>query len=371
MAGRFLSLEEAARQLGVSVDDVNRLVDRKKLFPMRDGGTLKFKADDIERAARDLADGGSQAGPSDDLALSSVIGVGGGGGDELVLDDGGTSADLHSIFGSEAAGDSGAHTVLHNAPIGGGKPGSSLSLGSDVLGGGKPAAEKSLESADLELESIIGASSPSLGGSGAAGSKAGGSGLALDLSDVGPAVGSGPLAAGSGAAGLSDVGLSLEGDDALVLGGSDVKPASGNLAGSGPLLGSGSLGGSDAGSMAEDAFDLGGGAGDEESASVVIATEESGESSFFGAALDDSGSVSLDDNAAESIGMPGGDMGGYALQPAASFSVLQVVGLICCSLLLFLAGVVMFDVAWTIRSPQGTPLANPLLNAMGDMFGWR
>jgi excisionase family DNA binding protein len=35
MAGRFLTLEEAARQLGVTADEVNRLVDRKKLFPMR------------------------------------------------------------------------------------------------------------------------------------------------------------------------------------------------------------------------------------------------------------------------------------------------------------------------------------------------
>ena len=366
MAGRFLSLEEAARQLGVSVDEVNRLVDRKKLFPMRDGATIKFKSDDIERAAADLADGGSPSAVSDDLSLSSVIGVGGGGGgDELVLDDGGTSADLQSIFGSEAAGDSGAHTVLHNAPLGGARPGDSLSLGSDVLGDGKP-AEKSLESADLELESIIGASSPSLGGSGA---KGGGSGLALDLSDVKPAGGSG-LGAGSGAAGLSDVGLSLEGDEGLVLGGSDAKPAGGSVVGSGPLLGSGSLGGSDAGSVADDAFDLGGGVGDEESASVVIATEESGESSFFGAALDDSGSVSLEESGVEASPLQGGDIG-YALQPAASFSVLQVVGLICCSLLLFLASVVMFDVAWTIRAPQGTPLANPLLNAMGEMFGWR
>ena len=53
MAGKFLSLEETARLLGVAVDEVQRLVDRKKLFPMRDGATIKFKADDVER----LADG--------------------------------------------------------------------------------------------------------------------------------------------------------------------------------------------------------------------------------------------------------------------------------------------------------------------------
>ena len=56
MAGKFLSIEEAARQLGVDVDEVHRLVDRKKLFPMRDGATVKFKTDDVTRLAASLAD---------------------------------------------------------------------------------------------------------------------------------------------------------------------------------------------------------------------------------------------------------------------------------------------------------------------------
>ncbi|MFN7812668.1 MAG: helix-turn-helix domain-containing protein, partial [Planctomycetia bacterium] len=66
MAGRFLSLEEAARRLGVTADEVNRLVDRKKLFPMRDGATVKFRSDDVERVAQDLGDDLSQ---SEDLSL--------------------------------------------------------------------------------------------------------------------------------------------------------------------------------------------------------------------------------------------------------------------------------------------------------------
>jgi excisionase family DNA binding protein len=64
MAGRFLSLEEAAQQLGVSVDDVHRLVDRKKLYPIRDGSGLKFKADDLDRY---LVEQQEEAGTSDDL----------------------------------------------------------------------------------------------------------------------------------------------------------------------------------------------------------------------------------------------------------------------------------------------------------------
>jgi excisionase family DNA binding protein len=64
MAGRFLSLEEAAQHLGVSADDVQRLVDRKKLYPIRDGSGLKFKADDLDQYVLDQQE---EAGTSDDL----------------------------------------------------------------------------------------------------------------------------------------------------------------------------------------------------------------------------------------------------------------------------------------------------------------
>ena len=76
MAGKFMSPEEAARLLGVSVDEVNRLVDRKKLFPMRDGATIKFKTDDVERLVRTL--GEESASGSGGLELDLP---------ELVLDD--------------------------------------------------------------------------------------------------------------------------------------------------------------------------------------------------------------------------------------------------------------------------------------------
>lgn len=48
MPGRFLSLDETAEKLGMSTDDVLRLVDRKELYPIKDGGSLKFKAEDID-----------------------------------------------------------------------------------------------------------------------------------------------------------------------------------------------------------------------------------------------------------------------------------------------------------------------------------
>ncbi|MCE9629542.1 MAG: helix-turn-helix domain-containing protein, partial [Planctomycetia bacterium] len=80
MAGKFLSLEEAARHLGVTVEDINRLIDRKKLFPMRDGATVKFKLEDIERVAAELHDESSGSGElSLELELSSP-GIGGPAG---------------------------------------------------------------------------------------------------------------------------------------------------------------------------------------------------------------------------------------------------------------------------------------------------
>jgi len=158
------------------------------------------------------------------------------------------------------------------------------------------------------------------------------------------------LAAASGIASAIDAGGSL---------------AAGSFA-AGSIAG-GSLAG---GSLAGDAFDLGD-VGDEESASVVIATDETGDSSFFGAALDDSASVSLeessiaDSTAGLSMGLP------LEHVPDTTFSVWQVLALACCTLLMLTAGLVMFDLASTIRAPGGTPLSAPLLTALSETLGWR
>ncbi|NCX99637.1 MAG: hypothetical protein EBX35_13955, partial [Planctomycetia bacterium] len=107
-----------------------------------------------------------------------------------------------------------------------------------------------------------------------------------------------------------------------------------------------------------------------ESASVVIATEDTGDSSFFGAAMDDSASASFGD-ASGSPAMPVGMAGDFEM-PSLSppFSVWQVVGLICCTLLLFVCSLVVFDVLTTVRGPQGSPISSPLISALADTFGW-
>lgn len=362
MAGKFVSIEEAARLLGATVDEVNRLVDRKKLFPMRDGATLKFKSDDIDRLAASLGDESSLAdslslepdlpSPGDDLALGDVIDIG-----DVV---------------PGAASDAGSQTAIRGGAV-------DADAG-DVSG--LALADDDSDSVDLSLESIVGASSPSLARPAeTAGSQVGsvvgsGNALGLDLSAI--AIGGGSAAlpgsqatgsipglsspTGSGFTAPADSGLSLE-DGGLAASGIDLDVGPGDA---GPAAVS-DVGGSFAG----DAFELGGDTGDEESASVVIATEESAESSFFTTPADDSSSLAFDSAAMDgsSSAFAGDLLRDQAVEMG--FSVWQITGLVCCALLLLVGGFIMYDLAWTIRSPQGTPVSAPLLNALSAAFGWQ
>jgi hypothetical protein len=336
---------------------------------------VKFKLDDIERVAADLADEapGDGSGLALDLDLSSPsLGAGsavGSGLDDLVLGD---AADVtESIFGDDA-GSAPSRTIVQ-------PKGDDIAVGGEdfVIGD----AGSALANSDLEIDSIIEASSPSLAKGGAAPSGTdsnvvGGSGtLSIDLGSGSIGGLSGPAAAAlSGAIGES--GLSLEGDfggsgmklegSGLDLGGSGIA-----LGGSDVALGSGMGSGIDdvSGALGGDAFELGDATTDDESASVVVATEDSGDSSFFGTVSDDSGSVSLEDASSAAL-IPGDDgfLDGVAGPP---FSALQIVGLVCCTLFLLTAALVMIDLVWSIRTPAGTPISSPLLKALTDLFSWR
>jgi excisionase family DNA binding protein len=382
MAGKFMSPEEAARLLGVSVDEVNRLVDRKKLFPMRDGATIKYKTDDVERLLRTLGDeSGSGSGELDldlpDLVLNDAPAEGLGKAtddDQLVLDDG-----AESIFSTPAA--KGSSTSDTGVGIGSvaSKSNSGLSLSSPGLSGADLVLADSvlgddLESDDLAIESIVGASSPSLGGSGI--SKASSSGdLMIELSGISSAS-SAASKSDSGIAGLSGPGLSGPGLSGPGLGG-----LSGGL-GSGVSLGDSSLAdsGVDLGSAASaakgapsaDDFELGGETTDDESASVVIASDsEAGDSSFFGQTIGGQSSSFADDGSLGSAGSAETLAFPTQMLDEMSFSAWQIVGLVCCSLLLLFGGFIAYDLVRTIGSPESTTLSNPLLNSLAEIFGWR
>jgi hypothetical protein len=53
------------------------------------------------------------------------------------------------------------------------------------------------------------------------------------------------------------------------------------------------------------------------------------------------------------------------------FNKWQVAGLICCTLLLFLGGLLTFDLVRTIGSSADTSLSNPLVGSLSQLFGWR
>ncbi len=357
MAGKFLSLEEAARRLGVSIDEVNRLVDRKELFPMRDGATIKFKVDEVERVAADLAAGGSQ--PSEP-------------GTELELD---LDLDLAAPALGSQASDSGADDLLLGSIAGGDE--SVFADASDVLEPTSPHTVVRGEAAASVSSSfdLAGISSPSLAGIdpvAADPSQAIESGtLEIDLPGGSGTAGSAPPSASLALSGAFDSGLSLEGSGT----GDAGIDLDGSLATGPGATGEGFSADSLAvsGSLAGEAFELGADVADEESASVVIPTEETGDSSFFEAAADDSASVSFDGSSG-SVDLAGASAIGLSdvdLAPAAPpLSVWQVVGLVSSTLLLFLVGLVVFDVLQTVRAPVGQPVSGPIFTALAKTFGW-
>lgn len=392
MAGKFLSLEEVARQLGVSVDEVNRLVDRKKLFPMRDGATIKFKADDVERVGRSLGEESSVSGdlsldlelPDVAPALSAAGSLSGLDTEEIVLGDAIDAGE--SIFSTDVpeANASSQTLVRGDAALGGSVIGGSQPSGLSMPSlGGASAADvvfgdslvgEGPESEDLALESVVGASSK-LQASSPSLSDASGT-LAIDLSDIAGGAAGGSLALGSGAAlsGTSDgaAGLSMSGalDSGLSLEDGDIQMSGIDLGAvndevGGPVDGGTVLGGDD--------FELGGTTGDDESASVVIAAEsESGDSSFFGQTMvaADGSSFSEESIAPSSVASEMLDLP-FGAGREMTFSLLQTLGLICCSLLLLFGGFIAFDLVRTIGTTKGDALATPLLDAMAGAFGWR
>ena len=74
MAGEYLSLEQAAEKLGLTLDELRDLREASEIHGYRDGSSWKFKSDEVERASKNLASGGLPGGPSDPDDDSSSFG---------------------------------------------------------------------------------------------------------------------------------------------------------------------------------------------------------------------------------------------------------------------------------------------------------
>lgn len=415
MAGKFLLIEEAARQLGVSVDEVLRLVERKKLYPLRDGATLKFKIDEIERLSAEGADASEPSGVGLELDLDDVAAR--PAHDSIAAATPLPSAPIAGP-GQTVDLDLSGIGLADESPTGGGGGSGLAPAGESIFGGGAAAQDDLAQTMlgtggaigldamdlDLDLDSIVGLSSPSpaapasaplvsldksvgkpMAGKPAAPADSGT--LAIDLSGIGigsqpsnaigsnatgslvlgsdidPAVLSGPLTnAGAALSGALDSGLSLEDGDAAVSG-IDMGMFEG-----------GELDEDGATALAGDEFDLGGLEPDDDSASVVAVGSgtESGDSSFFPTGTDESSDFTGDlpaDMAAAATDLGGIDA--VDVVRDTRFSVWQICGLVCCALLLMTGGFVMFDLMRTIGSPGDLSLSSPLLNPLSSVFGWR
>ncbi len=90
MAQQFYSVDEALEKLGLSADELKQLVRDGQLREFRDGGQIKYKGDEVDKLAENLATlSGSLGGTSGDLVLetSDESSMGLTGSDMLTLEE--------------------------------------------------------------------------------------------------------------------------------------------------------------------------------------------------------------------------------------------------------------------------------------------
>jgi excisionase family DNA binding protein len=378
MAQKYHSMKEASDVLGISPDEVKKLMEQRKLYGYRDGADWKFKSEDIEKLARERE------------------------------------------MESSAAGDDAADVLLSEVALGQSGPGASGTV-IGMEGGKKKAAEES----DLRLADSAAPASGAKKAPAAKGAQFDELDLTLDddLTLHDSKVGAGKGKAGDSAVDLS--GKKLD-EDELVLGGSGtgsdvtiggdsgislVDPADSGLSLEDPIelgvgtdesleLGEAEMiaveGGSGAarGKKGDDDFLLtpleeAGDADDSESGSQVIALDtEEGE--MIGAGAGPSMAAMLDEDVSGGgmMGMAGMGMAGAAglgmgamagamgapmpdaeaTLPEKPYTAWNIVALVACTLFLTFCGWFMYDVLrnmWSWDAPY--TVSSPM---MDTIIGW-
>lgn len=169
MAGKLVPLEEAAKTLGVSPDDLNSMRENRDIYGYRDGATWKFKPEDIERLKLELAERGAKPA-ADSSSLPVDLGDSDSDGDEIVLlseiELGGSNASTSStVIGPPGKGQSPEDSDIR-LTIGSGVqligPGSSTVIGKEKAPGGSSVLSSSRHDSgsdvlpvDLDSESPI------------------------------------------------------------------------------------------------------------------------------------------------------------------------------------------------------------------------
>lgn len=408
MAAKLIELNEAASKLGVTPEQLIEMRSRGEIYGYRDGGSWKFKEDEVERVIAERAGGGSAIGNVGDL-------------DDLIapisLDDD-SGDDLGSILVSEQelgkSGESTSSTIIGKSSEPKGGLDSDITLASDSAKGNlsdvqlvSPGKGSDLNLAATSDVQLAGTSDLKLTDEGGTGKQSGsdvtlGSGKldfttdsALDLGDDdlvlgGSGIGS-DVTLGGGDSGINlaspaDSGLSLE-EPMELMGGSNVNAAFELPEDDDVISLSTDLADPDEATQlkADEEFLLSpaGDMGDEsDSGSQVIALEDS-------EAFDENADTMLrpaqpalvvEDAVPgfEGIGAGGGVGPSPAMSqqymttaaPEAPYSIWNVLGLLCCILVLALTGMLMTDLMrnmWAFDTDRvvSTGLMDSILSAIG------
>lgn len=428
----FVSLDEAAKKLGVSADELVEMRSRGDIFGYRDGASWKFKPEEIERVASEMMGDALDEDPAGSSILASESDLGSSskhgstiGSDIMLADDDsdvslvadpGSGSDVRLVSrtgSSAAAGDDdelqlaasdddddelslasddgddlmaaasdAASSVGSDLEL----AGSDVGLGSDLLLGDSdsldlaPSGDASnvIASSDLNIEGasdlIHGDSDPSIDSD-------------LELADDGDLVlgGGSDLALGSDSGinlmSPADSGISLE-DEPLDLAASGISGL--DLAAEGSDVESPSASGSAVDFMQDEEFQLspsGGLEADDDSGSQVIELEDSTEFGDGAVALSEPGG--FDDISA--VDSPGGfddDVQGFGemapantaavmSSPEVPYSLFEVLLLLGALLVMCLGGILMSDVVrnlWSWAGP-GNELTSGFTDAILSAIG--
>lgn len=424
----YLSLDEAAKVLGISPDELVEMRSRGEIFGYRDGTSWKFKTDEIERVQSELAGDAldEEAGGSSILVSERKVGPSGSKSGSTIGKAGASDVGLGSEIklaseGSRASGSdvalvpdkTGSGVRLVNKNSNTGKAASDSSALSDLKLQGEGTGSGSGSGSEVELGSdlklvgggasdsgvdLMGKESAIISGSGSGVGSSGSLGLGDDLelakddeddlvlgSDSGVGLGS---ESGINLMSPSDSGLSLE-DEPLDLAGTGIsgldlgaEVAGGSGSGSGPAAGSAS--GLGSGALIDfqqgEEFQLtpssGGIEVDDDSGSQVIELEDSAEFGSAQAGIGEFDPVQEGFDAGgfgDEAAMAGGAAGAATAMrgiPESPYTTLEVAGLLCILLMMGLCGLLVTDLmrnmwAWEGQSNYTSGLTNMLVSAIG------
>lgn len=421
MATKFIDLESAAKELGISVDKLTAIREKNEIRGFRDGATWKFKPEDIESLKASIEAGGSkldlddrdssaQLDIPDSILLSEVeLGSASPVGSSTVIGQSATSDPSDEEFRQtvEALDSSDIQLSSDSLILGGSETEPSSDVSSDVLGGessgsaadaGSEIQLTGSDNLDMELDfsdSGVQAEPTSdiaLGGSDAA--NAGDSEVTVTDEDDAVLVlgGAGSDVIGASDRGISlndpaDSGISLEASD-MGLGGSAIGSDDSLLLGEEDLLSTSDAatdGGSPSQLQQDDDFLLtpleDAMADDSESSSQVIALDDpdSGFDPSSATVMEGGGDIDLamlgsdDDEGGDAAQLIQPEAGPIVVQqatiPELPYSGWNLLSLFLCIVLLALSGMLIYDLVRQVWSWEGVhPVNSGLMDAIIGMF---